>query len=126
MNFEPTVLFYNFKEDIRTEEMRGYLSRNGFSHRAVLPPEYLHPLGYLFSLPGFSASPVFNLGRNFHEEMLVMGGLSQAQVFDFLQFLRDRHLPPVRLKAMLTPINMGWNSLQLYEELKKESENLPG
>ena len=125
MNFEPTILFYNFQENIRTAEMKNYLSRNGFSHRAVLPAEYLQPLGYLFKIAGFSPNPAFNLGGNFHEEMLVMGGLSQNQVFDFLQFLRDRHLPPVKLKAMLTPINMGWTSLQLYQELKKEYENLP-
>ena len=125
MNPEPLILFYNFAENERTHEMRSYLSREGYSHRTVRAPEYLHPLGYLFSLPGFAPDPAFNLGGNFHEEMLVMGGLSQNQVFDFLQFLRDRRLPPVKLKAMLTPMNAGWNSLQLYEELKKEYENLP-
>ena len=125
MDLEPLVLFYNFPDDERTREMRGYLSRNGCSHRAVLAPEFLHPLGYLFGIPGFPRNPMFNLGQNFHEEMLVMGGLAQDQVFDFLQFLRDRRLAPVKLKAMLTPINTGWNSIQLYEELKKEYGSLP-
>ena len=32
----------------------------------------------------------------------------------------------VDLKAVLTPTNAGWNSLELYEEIKREHEKMSG
>ena len=38
--------------------------------------------------------------------------------------MRVAKLPPVALKAVLTDENMGWNVLELHEELLKEHETL--
>lgn len=117
---EPQVLLYNFRQDERTRLLRRYLRKNGISVRMVETAEFLHPLGYLFGLPGFTPCPQFNMGGNFHEEMMVMGNLSGAQTDGLLDFFRSSGLEPVDLKAVLTPVTAHWSSLKLHDELSKE------
>lgn len=119
---QPQVLLYHFSSDDRARAIRRYLTRDGVLIREVQAAEFLHPLGYLFQLPGFDPDPRFNLGGNFQEEMLVMKDFSEAQLTAFLHFFRENQLSPVALKAILTPVTQHWNSLELYSELKKEHE----
>ena len=62
----------------------------------------------------------------FPEEMLVMCGFSRAQVNSLLAAMKQAHLPPVDLKAILTPTNSGWTPLQLRNELRREHEAMHG
>jgi len=56
------------------------------------------------------------------DEMLVMAHFGD-QLFDrFLNSLRAGGIPPIPLKAILTPTNARWTSAALYEELKRERE----
>lgn len=64
------------------------------------------------------------MGENFSEEMLVMKDFSNSQMDAFLQFFRDNQLKNVDLKAVLTPVTVHWNSMELYRELKKEHQEL--
>lgn len=120
MNTDAQVLMYNFKEDSRTRQITRYLNISGISYKMISVTEYLHPLGYLFKLPGFSPSTQFNLGGNFTEEMLVMNQFSPEQQTAFLNFFHTNRLEPVSLKAVLTPVTCHWNSLKLHDELSKE------
>lgn len=56
----------------------------------------------------------------FADEMLVMAHLSSLQASQFLQSLRRLGVPPIALKAMLTPTNCEWNSLTLHNEISSE------
>ena len=67
---QTQILLYNFKDEDRLHQIRRYLNRHRISVRMVQQPEYLESLGFLFEIPGFSKNPVFNLGKNFQEEML--------------------------------------------------------
>ena len=118
----PMILLYNFVQDERTRQIRGYLSKAGITARLVSAPDYQKPLGYLFGLPGFSEPSPVNLGANFKDEMLVMHNFSNNQLDQLLAFFRERQLSPVALKAVLTPVNCHWNSLKLHEELLKERD----
>lgn len=120
----PMVLLYNFAQDHRREALIQYLRHSGVSTRIVQTPEFLHSLGYLFGMPGFEPCPLFNLSQNFHEEMIVMKDFFRPQLNAFLQFFHDNHLKPIDLKAMLTPITINWNSIQLHNELREEHEAL--
>lgn len=122
MNTESQILLYNFTGDDRHRMIQRYLRKAGVSIRKVEAPEFLHPLGYLFEIPGFSPNPQFNLGGNFREEMLVMKDFTEDQTDRFLAFFREQNLEPVRLKAILTPVTRHWNSLELYQELCREHE----
>lgn len=120
MKTDVKVLMYNFSEDERTRQISRYLNIAGLSYKTVPVTDYLHPLGYLFGLPGFSPSPQFNLGGNFSDEMLVMYNFSQEQQTAFLSFFHREGLTPVALKAVLTPVTQHWSSLRLHDELSKE------
>ena len=120
MKTDAQILMYNFKEDERTRQISRYLNIAGISCKTVPVTDYLHPLGYLFGLTGFSPSPQFNLGGNFSDEMLVMHNFSQEQQTDFLGFFHRNGLAPVDLKAGLTPVTQHWSSLKLHGELSKE------
>ena len=117
---EPQVLLYHFPMDDRTRMLRRFLRKSGIAVRMVEAPEFLHPLGYLFGIPGFTPCPQFNMGGNFQEEMMVIGNLSGAQTDALLDFFHSNKLAPVQLKAVLTPITSHWSSLKLYEELSRE------
>lgn len=120
MNTQPAVLLYNFNDPDRLRMIRRYLNRQKVKVRIVTPPEFLHPLGYLFELPGFQPSTQFNLGKNFSDEMMVLNNFSSEQMDAFLAFFREEAIPSVSLKAMLTPVTQHWSSIQLHDELTKE------
>lgn len=120
MNATPQVLLYNCKDRERLRTVQRYLKKSGVAVRLITAPEFLHPLGYLFEIPGFSPCPLFNMGRNFSEEMLVMKDFSEERLNQFLDFFRENHLEPIKLKAVLTPVTQYWSSLKLYDELLRE------
>lgn len=120
MNSKPAVLLYNFNDPERLRLIRRYLNRKKIPSRIVATPDFLHPLGYLFELPGFQPAPQFNLGQNFTDEMLVLKDFSGEQMDQFLAFFHEEQIPPVALKAMLTPVTQHWTSMQLHDELSRE------
>ena len=120
MNTQPEALLYNFNDPERLRQIRRYLNRQKVKTRIVTAPEFLHPLGYLFEIPGFQPSSRFNLGSNFSDEMIVLKDFSSEQLDEFLAFFKENGLLPVNLKAMLTPVTVHWDSLKLHDELMKE------
>ena len=120
MNTQPEALLYNFSDPERFRQIRRYLNRQKVKTRIVTAPEFLHPLGYLFEIPGFHPSSQFNLGSNFSDEMIVLKDFSSEQLDEFLAFFKENGLLPVNLKAMLTPVTVHWDSLKLHDELMKE------
>ena len=120
MKTDAMILMYNFKEDERKRQILRYLNIAGISCKTVSVTDYLHPLGYLFGLPGFSPSPQFNLGGNFTDEMLVMHNFSQEQQTDFLGFFHRNVLYQVYLKAVLTPVKHHLISFKLHVELSND------
>ena len=100
MNTQPEALLYNFNNPERLRQIRRYLNRQKVKTRIVTAPEFLHPLGYLFEIPGFHPSSQFNLGSNFSDEMIVLKDFSSAQMDGFLAFFRENQIPPIALKAM--------------------------
>ncbi len=120
MNTQPTALLYNFNDQERLRQIRRYLNRQNVKTRIITAPEFLHPLGYLFEIPGFQPSSRFNLGSNFTDEMIVLKDFSSEQMDDFLAFFRKNQIPSVALKAILTPVTQHWSSIQLHNELSME------
>lgn len=101
----------------------------GFRLRAVKKEEYGLPVGVLAGLKGlgedaFEEAPLKRV--DFSDEMAVMAGFSSAQVDAFIYALRRKGIGRIDYKAVLTPYNMKWNSVQLYEELKKEHGAMMG
>lgn len=62
--------------------------------------------------------------KDFSEEMLLMCNVG-SQMNPFLSYLRKEKIL-VPLKAVLTPTNQFWSSVDLYAEIKKEHEQMTG
>lgn len=118
-NRYPVVLLYHTPELI-VKRLTPLLRDNGISVRMIRKEMYPVPLDVLLGLrqpdkllPG--------LGIELAEPMLVMHGFSSAQVDAVLQLLRE-HSIRIDLKAVTTPTNLSWTSLQIYAELRRERE----
>ncbi|HIT90497.1 MAG TPA: DUF3783 domain-containing protein, partial [Candidatus Merdenecus merdavium] len=59
-------------------------------------------------------------------EMMVMKGLSSAKIDQIILQFRKNGIGKINLKAVITPSNQSWNSLELYEEIKKEHQEMTG
>jgi len=122
ISFTPTVLMYNMKDDARTQAIRQYLAVRKIACEAVVPADYGQSLGALLHLYGFarrfSPAPVFD------DEMLVLFAFENDMLDGFLKFFRTFRLRPVALKAVVTPHNVNWSSVQLHDELCRERTEL--
>lgn len=70
------------------------------------------------------ALPVNPMLVPFTEEMLLMSGLKDGQIDLLLNAWRQNGQSPVRLKAVVTPVNFTWTAMQLCHELKSEDAAL--
>ncbi len=87
--------------------------------RPVGPEKYHVPIELLAKGEGEASEPPADA---IPESMLVFCGLSGALLDQVLQVIRAAKLPPIPLKAVMTPDNREWDTLRLYDELKKERE----
>ena len=127
----------------------------GFRLRAVKKEEYGLPVGVLAGVKGLNEDILKEAGQetqkeesaqkqadgrlqrevpendfsrkmDFPDEMAIMAGFSSAQIDAFIHALRKKGVGRIDYKAVLTPYNMKWDSVQLYEEIKKEHEMMTG
>lgn len=92
----------------------------GIRMKSVAPEAFTLPIGAMAGIPVDHKVPVN--GKPFKDPMLVMCGLNEDCFNAFLQSLRNSGLPPIPLKAVLTPTNAAWNAIQLHDELLREYE----
>ena len=136
---KPTVLLYNFTDSKRKMKVQQALMPLGFRLRAVTKEEYGLPVGVLAGVKGLNEDVLKEAGQaieageddssrkmDFSDEMAIMAGFSSAQIDAFIHALRKKGVGRIDYKAVLTPYNMKWDSVQLYEEIKKEHEMMTG
>lgn len=112
-----TVLLYNIepKKEIKIKNLCRKLY---FGFRTVEKEEFGYRLSYLLEL---SDDDTIGEGEDFSEEMLYLSGIDSGMLNIFLSQLRLKDVPVV-LKAVMTETNLGFNSYELYHELKAERE----
>ena len=112
----PMVLLYNL-DDPKGAKIRRMALPLGLRTRLVAPEQYGLTLAALTE--GEEPESQW-AGEGFQEEMLLLVNCPGPLLDRFLQGFRRNKIPPVALKAVLTPTNRAWTSLQLREELAKE------
>ena len=117
---EALLLAYNM-DPSTTASLQSLCSRLGLRYRAVNPWEYGQPIGALAGLP-VKASSANAPASPFGDPMLVMCHMLSPQLDAFLSGMREDNIPRVALKAVLTPVNVLWNSFRLRDELAHEHE----
>ena len=118
MSNAPLVLFYNL-ENKKGSALRLLCLKLRIRVRVVKPEEYLMPVG---ALAGLTESVNVPCDQNFQDEMIVMVNFGSKLLNQLLNEMRAMHQPGVALKAVLTPTNMNWNSVQLHEALLREHQ----
>lgn len=86
--------------------------------------QYLEPLGFLAKIQAIKSSGKIYQGSALSKEMMVFSGINQTLLESFLQKYKALSIEPIDLKAILTPTNVFWNPIQLYQELIKEHNSL--
>ena len=117
----PMILAFNLSAEAM-EALRGVCSPLGLRMKAVPRESFAMPLGGMVGLPVTKMENTVTQG--FDDPMLVMCGLDEARLDAFLRALRYAGLPPIPLKAILTPTNAAWNALTLHQELCREHEQM--
>lgn len=120
MKTNACVLLYNLEKTEKGKKVKFILIRMGIHIKNIAKEEYLKPIGTLAGIPDTEMISDLYVGDGFNEEMLVMKGFTEQQLNQFLTSLRKEKVEKIDLKAVITSTNQTWNSLQLYEELKKE------
>ncbi|MBQ9686230.1 MAG: DUF3783 domain-containing protein [Oscillospiraceae bacterium] len=111
------VLLYNIQNEEKEMKIRLAAFRLGIQCQSVAAEDFGAPVGYLLGLTGYARGG--ECAERFTDEMLLMEDLRGGQLNAFLDALRTARVP-VALKAVVTEHNVGWSSLRLHEELKKE------
>lgn len=114
----PMVLLYNLNNE-KGGKIRRMCLPLGLRTRLVEPAEYGLTLSQL--VEGQTPETPW-AGECFSEELLLLVNCPGPLLDRFLQGFRRNKIPPVGLKAVLTPTNSGWTSLELREELARERE----
>ncbi len=116
------------------EEMRlsAFCREHGAEVRAVPREEYGRTLGQIAGIGNFPGFPGIKGedGRAPAEipgaPMMVLAGFARDELETFLAAMGGEKVPPVELKAMLTPVNAMWTPGMLYENLAEEHEAMTG
>ena len=114
----PMVLLYNLNNE-KGGKIRRMCLPLGLRTRLVEPAEYGLTLSQL--VEGQTPETPW-AGECFSDELLLLVNCPGPLLDRFLQVFRRNKIPPVGLKAVLTPTNSGWTSLELREELARERE----
>ena len=114
----PLILLYNL-DNPKGAKIRRMCLPLGLRTRLVTPEEYGLPLGEL--VDGAAPQTPWT-GEPFGDEMLVLVNCTGPLLDRFLQGFRRNKIPPVPLKAVLTPTNRTWDSAALHTELIRERQ----
>lgn len=119
---KESILLMNFKDkkQLKGIQMTAFLMK--LKIRMIEEKDFLQPVGYLAGVEGIAPSDQVFSGTAPEHEMMVFAGVSDARLQRMLAEMRKNGIRRVDHKAVLTPSNVRWNVLELYEELDKEHE----
>ena len=115
----PTVLLVNLAPE-KERQVKALCLLLKLRARTAAPQDFGQPIGALLGLAPRVDPPA--AGEAFGEEILLMAGLSSWQMDQLLQGFRRKKIPPVELKAVLTPTNGAWDLFRLRGELALERQ----
>lgn len=116
---KKTVLLYNFNKT-RLQLVRKTLTPLGWTVKTIMKKDYAQPIGYLVGGEGFLPCREKYSGSGFNDEMLVMHGFGSEMIDVLIAALKNNGVGKVELKAAVTQNNINWDSITLYNEIKKE------
>ncbi|MDD6488356.1 MAG: DUF3783 domain-containing protein [Clostridia bacterium] len=118
-----TVLLYNFDSD-RLPKVKRALLPLKFFLKTVSKEDFSQPIGVLAGIKGIEPVEEKYDGDGFNDEMIVMGGFTSAKIDALVRALNKNGIGKIALKAVITPTNMNWNSVELYKAVKADHDEM--
>lgn len=118
-----SVLLYNFNDKVRTDKVKFIFVLMGVRIKNVQKEDYLQPIGALAASGQVERTQDVMEGEGFSEEMLVLCNVTEAQLDRALAYFGKEGIR-IPLKAVMTPANQNWNSMELHDELVREHEEM--
>lgn len=120
----PVLLCFQMSPE-KAARLRLLCMRFAIRFQQVPPEQWGERLGALCGLTEEAAAaplPPSDAPQDVPGEMMVMGLFPTGLASQLLQAMKRAKLPPVPLKAVLTPTNSQWTPPMLYQELQRERE----
>ncbi|MGN0469640.1 MAG: DUF3783 domain-containing protein [Acutalibacteraceae bacterium] len=118
-----TVLLYNFDGD-RLPKVKRALLPLKFFLKTVSKEDFSQPIGVLAGIKGIEPVEGKYDGDGFDDEMIVMGGFTSAKIDALVRALNKNGIGKIALKAVITPTNVNWNSVELYKAVKADHDEM--
>ena len=115
------ILLFHVEQG-KAEQIESVCRKMGIRTSRIKPSSYSQKLGYLAGISGFHRENTTYTGMDFPSEMMVFSGLDSDMLDRFLEEYKKASIPPIGLKAVLTPHNIFWSAEELYKELSKEHQ----
>lgn len=120
-----TVLLYNFDEKSLPKVKRALLPLK-ICVKTVSKENFSQPIGFLAGIKGIEpVEPKYN-GDGFAEEMMLLNGFTSAKIDLLIRALNKNGIGRIALKAVITPTNVKWDSITLYNAVKADHEKMSG
>lgn len=117
------MLLYNFDSD-RLPKVKRALLPLKFFLKTVSKEDFSQPIGVLAGIKGIEPVEEKYDGDGFNDEMIVMGGFTSAKIDALVRALNKNGIGKIALKAVITPTNMNWNSVELYKAVKADHDEM--
>lgn len=108
-------------EPVKAAQIEALCKALGIRASKVKLSDYSQKLAYLAGIPGFPREDIDYAGTELSSEMMVFSNMSDM-LDRFLSEYKKAGIPPIWLKAVITPHNIFWSAADLYEELCKEHQ----
>lgn len=118
-SMKETMLLYHISDVGRMKRLKRICASLNIHVRQVKREEYLRPIFQLLGNLPMDKVQAYK-GGELSGEMLVMA-VKRERIDEILDGLKKEGLS-IPYKAVVTPDNGWWNSLQLYQELQREHQ----
>ena len=119
---KPTILYYSNGLTDKARKFEKAVQKIGCNYIPVSGQHLLQTIGYLARVKGFPQRKVSVLEQpaQIPMDIMVMSNCSDEHVDKILKLMKEGEIPPVPLKAVVTPNNCFWTFSHLAEELMEE------
>ncbi len=119
----PTILLYSVPTDLH-REIAVLALELGIDCKKIARRRFTQCIGCHAGIPGYESTAECYEGRELPSPMLVFAGFSDRMLDRFLAAYKKAAIPEISCRAIVTQYNIGWNVLDLYQELVQEHESM--
>lgn len=131
---KETILLYHFKKETE-QKIKKICLQLGIKVKYIDREQYSIPIGMILIMnpvktinkeKELNTKVIFDQEKKQEilEEMMVLAGFSDERMDRFFARMKKMEIPEIKLKAVITEYNKTWNGIKLYQELKKEQQEL--